>query len=108
MPPLFQPSPPPCANGGTTTVLTPAFEEGQRVFAVRCPACGRAGTYTLDYSALASGEPDHGAASVARFNLGTFCPDASSRSFGHWGGPHGGRQVSAPRCGMFTDRRGCH
>jgi len=56
----------PCARCGTTTVLTPAFEEGQRVFAVRCPACGRAGTYTLDYSAIASGEPDHGAASVAR------------------------------------------
>src|SRR5260221_10612485 len=54
--------------------LTPAFEENQRVFAVRCPACGRAGTYTLDYSALASGEPDHGAASVARFNLGNFLP----------------------------------
>src|SRR5207302_3961122 len=74
MPLLFQPSPPPCAKCGTTTVLTPAFEEGQRVFAVRCPACGRAGTYTLDYSALASGEPDHGAASVARFNLGNFLP----------------------------------
>jgi endogenous inhibitor of DNA gyrase (YacG/DUF329 family) len=53
MPLLFQPSPPPCAKCGTTTVLTPAFEEGQRVFAVRCPACGRAGTYTLDYSAIA-------------------------------------------------------
>ncbi len=66
MPLLFQPSPPPCAKCGTTTVLTPAFEEGQRVFAVRCPACGRAGTYSLDYSAFASGEPDHGAASVAR------------------------------------------
>jgi hypothetical protein len=64
MPLLFQPSPPPCAKCGTTTVLTPAFEEGQRVFVVRCPACGRAGTYTLDYSALASGEPDHRAASV--------------------------------------------
>jgi phage terminase large subunit GpA-like protein len=74
MPLLFQPSPPPCAKCGTTTVLTPAFEEGQRVFAVRCPACGRAGTYTLDYTALATGEPDHGAASVARFNLGNFLP----------------------------------
>jgi phage terminase large subunit GpA-like protein len=56
MPLLFQPSPPPCAKCGTTTVLTPAFEEGQRVFAVRCPACGRAGTYSLDYSAFASGD----------------------------------------------------
>src|SRR6266516_98636 len=54
MPLLFQPSPPPCIRCGTTTVLTPAFEEGQRVFVVQCPACGRAGTYTLDYSALAS------------------------------------------------------
>ena len=71
MPLLFQPSPPPCAKCGTTTVLTPAFEEGQRVFAVRCPACGCAGTYTLDYSALASGD---GAASAARFNLGNFLP----------------------------------
>jgi hypothetical protein len=40
MPLLFQPSPPPCGKCGTTTVLTPAFEEGQRVFAVRCPATG--------------------------------------------------------------------
>jgi hypothetical protein len=56
MPLLFQPSPPPCAKCGTTTVLTTAFEEGQRVFVVGCPACGRAGTYTLDYSALASGD----------------------------------------------------
>jgi hypothetical protein len=62
MPRLFQPSPPPCAKCGTMTVLTPAFEERQRVFVVRCPACGRAGTYTLDYSALAS--DDHRAAAV--------------------------------------------
>src|SRR6266446_7565839 len=33
MPLLFQPSPPPCTKCGTTTVLTPAFEENQRVFA---------------------------------------------------------------------------
>jgi phage terminase large subunit GpA-like protein len=69
MPLLFQPSPPPCAKCGTTTVLTPAFDEGQRVFAVRCPACGRAATYTLDYSALASGEPDHGAAKANTVSL---------------------------------------
>jgi phage terminase large subunit GpA-like protein len=61
---LFQPSPPPCVKCGTTTVVAPAFEEGQRAFAVRCPACGRAGTYSLDYSAIASGEPDHRAASI--------------------------------------------
>jgi phage terminase large subunit GpA-like protein len=73
MPLLFQPSPPPCAKCGTTTVLTPAFEEGQRVFVVRCPACGRAGTYTLDYSALASGEPDHGAASVGGLGVTVRC-----------------------------------
>jgi hypothetical protein len=66
---LFHPSPPPCAKCGTTTVLAPAFEEGQRVFVVRCPTCGRAGTYTLDYSALASGEPDHGVASVGPFRI---------------------------------------
>jgi phage terminase large subunit GpA-like protein len=65
MPLLFQPSPPPCAKCGTTTVVAPAFEDGQRVFVVRCPACGRAGTYSLDYSTLRkSSEPDHGAASV--------------------------------------------
>jgi hypothetical protein len=28
-PPLFQPSSPPCANCGTTTVIAPAFEEDQ-------------------------------------------------------------------------------
>ena len=56
------------------TVLTPAFEEGQRVSRFDAQRAGRAGTYTLDYSALASGEPDHGAASVARFNLGNFLP----------------------------------
>ena len=74
MPLLFQPSPPPCAKCGTTTVLTPAFEEGQRVSRFDAQRAGRAGTYTLDYSALASGVPDHGAASVARFNLGNFLP----------------------------------
>jgi transcription elongation factor Elf1 len=52
MPLLFQPSPPPCIRCGTTTVVAPAFEDGQRVFVVRCPACGRAGTYSLDYSTL--------------------------------------------------------
>lgn len=49
MPLLFQPSPPPCVGCGTTTVVAPAFEEGQRVFMVRCPACGRTGTYSLNY-----------------------------------------------------------
>src|SRR5207247_8963631 len=37
-PPLFQPSPPPCASCGITTVIAPAFEKGQRIFAIRCPA----------------------------------------------------------------------
>src|SRR5262249_36171454 len=49
---LFQPPPPPCVKCGTTTVIAPAFEEGQRVFVVRCPACGHSGTYSLNYSAL--------------------------------------------------------
>jgi hypothetical protein len=49
-PPLFQPSPPPCANCGTTTVIVPAIEEGQRIFATRCPACGRSARYSLNYS----------------------------------------------------------
>jgi len=48
----FQPLPPPCIKCGTTTLIAPAFEEGQRVFAVRCPACARAGTYSLDYDTL--------------------------------------------------------
>jgi hypothetical protein len=48
--PLFQPSPPPCANCGTTTVIAPAIEKGQRIFAMRCPACGRSATYSLNYS----------------------------------------------------------
>jgi len=47
---LFQPPPPPCVKCGTTTVVNPALQEGQRVFVIRCPACGRAGTYSLDYS----------------------------------------------------------
>ncbi len=47
---LFQPSPPPCAKCATPTVVAPAFEEGQRIFVVRCPACGRSGTYSLNYS----------------------------------------------------------
>jgi hypothetical protein len=46
-PPLFQPSPPPCASCGTMTVIAPAFKEGQRIFAIRCPACGRSATYSL-------------------------------------------------------------
>jgi hypothetical protein len=50
--PLFQPPPPPCVKCGTTTVVAPSFEEGQRAFVVRCPACGRIGTYSLDYSTL--------------------------------------------------------
>jgi len=49
-PPLFQPSPPPCASCGITTVIAPAFEEGQRIFAIRCPSCGRSATYSLNYS----------------------------------------------------------
>jgi len=52
MPLLFQPPPPPCVKCGATTVIAPAFEEGQRVFVVRCPACGRTGTYSLDYARL--------------------------------------------------------
>jgi hypothetical protein len=52
MPLLFQPSPPPCVKCGTTTVVAPAFEEGQRAFVTRCPACGRAGTYSLNYSVV--------------------------------------------------------
>jgi hypothetical protein len=65
MPLPFQPPPPPCAKCGTTTVIAPAFEHGQRVFVIRCQACGRAGTYSLDYDSLyASGEPDHRVASV--------------------------------------------
>jgi hypothetical protein len=47
---LFQPPPPPCVKCGTTTVVAPALKEGQRDFVVRCPACGRAGTYSLNYS----------------------------------------------------------
>jgi hypothetical protein len=54
MPVPFQPPPPPppCASCGTMTAITPAFEGGQRVFVVRCPACGYAGTYSLDYDTL--------------------------------------------------------
>jgi hypothetical protein len=37
---LFQPSPPPCVRCGTTTVLTPAFEEGQRIFVVHAQRAG--------------------------------------------------------------------
>jgi phage terminase large subunit GpA-like protein len=48
----FQPAPPPCVGCGTTTVIAPALEEGQRAFVVRCPACGRAGTYSLNYSTM--------------------------------------------------------
>jgi ABC-type uncharacterized transport system substrate-binding protein len=49
MPLLFQPPPPPCVKCGVTTVIGPAFEKGQRVFVVRCPVCGHAGTCSLDY-----------------------------------------------------------
>ena len=52
MPLLFQPPPPPCAKCGVTTVIAHALEEGQRVFVIRCPACGHAGTYSLDYDTL--------------------------------------------------------
>jgi hypothetical protein len=51
-PPPFKPPPPPCVTCGVTTVVAPAFEGGQRVFVVRCPASGRAGTYSLDYDTL--------------------------------------------------------
>jgi phage terminase large subunit GpA-like protein len=64
MPLPFQPTPPPCVKCGTTTVMAPAFEGGQRVFAVRCPACGGAGTYSLDYDTLRDGEPDPTTASL--------------------------------------------
>jgi phage terminase large subunit GpA-like protein len=64
MPLPFQPTPPPCAKCGATTVIAPAFEEGQRVFVVRCPACGGASTYSLDYDSLRDGEPDPRTASV--------------------------------------------
>jgi phage terminase large subunit GpA-like protein len=61
---LFQPSPPPppCVKCGITTVIDPAFEGGQRVFVVRCPACEHRGTYSLDYDALppvVSAHADH-------------------------------------------------
>jgi transcription elongation factor Elf1 len=49
---LFQPAPPPCVRCGTTTIVAPAFEEGQRVFAVRCPECGHSFAYSLNYGAL--------------------------------------------------------
>jgi phage terminase large subunit GpA-like protein len=52
---LFQPPPPPCAKCGTTTVIASAIEEGQRLFAIRCPACGHDGTYSLDYDTLREG-----------------------------------------------------
>jgi hypothetical protein len=59
MPLPFQPRPPPCVKCGTTTVIAPAFEEGQRLFVVRCPGCAHAGGYSLDYVALREcGEPD--------------------------------------------------
>jgi phage terminase large subunit GpA-like protein len=51
-PPLFQPPPPPCVKCGITTVIAAAFERDQRVFVVRCPACGHAGTYSLNYGTL--------------------------------------------------------
>jgi hypothetical protein len=59
---LFQPSPPPCIRCGTTTVVAPAFEEGQRIFVVRCPACGRSVRTHSIIAPDASGEPDDGAA----------------------------------------------
>jgi len=43
------PPPPPCVKCGATTVIAPASEPGQRVFEVRCPKCGHAGRYSLDY-----------------------------------------------------------
>jgi hypothetical protein len=52
MPLLFQPAPPPCVRCGIKTVVTPAFEEGQRAFVVRCPGCGHSGMYSLNYSSL--------------------------------------------------------
>jgi hypothetical protein len=62
---------------GTTTVVAPAFEEGQRAFVVRCPACGRAGTYSLIIAPYASGEPDHGAASVGGIRVSNFVQTAA-------------------------------
>ena len=49
---LFQPAPPPCVRCGIKTVVTPAFEDGQRAFVIRCPGCGHSGMYSLNYSAL--------------------------------------------------------
>ena len=46
------PPPPPCVMCGATTVIAPVYEGGQRVFVVRCPACGGASTYSLDYDTL--------------------------------------------------------
>jgi hypothetical protein len=50
--PATPPPPPPCVKCGTTTVVAPAFEVGQRVFVVRCPACMHSDTYSLDYDTL--------------------------------------------------------
>src|SRR5260221_9493654 len=47
---LSHPAPQEARSCGTTTVIAPAFKEGQRIFAIRCPACGRSATYSLNYS----------------------------------------------------------
>ena len=46
------PPPPPCVKCGTTTAIAPVFEQGQRTFVVRCPACRHVDTYSLDYDTL--------------------------------------------------------
>jgi len=51
LPLLFSPPPPPCVRCGKMTVILLPVREGQRVFVVQCPACKRAGTYSLDYGA---------------------------------------------------------
>ena len=49
------PPPPPCVKCGTTTAIDPVFEQGQRTFVVRCPACRHVHTYSLDYDTLRKG-----------------------------------------------------
>ena len=46
------PPPPPCVKCGTTTAIDPVFEQGQRTFVVRCPACRHVHTYSLDYECI--------------------------------------------------------
>jgi Na+-translocating ferredoxin:NAD+ oxidoreductase RnfC subunit len=61
MSPLFQPPLPPCVKCGTTTVVAPAFQAGQRLSwfdAQRADVPVRTRSIIAPY---ASGEPDHGA-----------------------------------------------